>query len=420
MLGRPNKNNVNNGLHSIKGYSHQQFVKTMNPWGYKEEKDSCQSIWATADDLVDTRMQHPNQHMDHCYNKQPNCSLAGFLLSTPQRKLQPNVDAGSNTTTTNILPTIMTSNHTLAMASGSGMKVGASGFKVGTGAFSGLREEPQLSSGLPLSIFEAANKKWSSYNDNRELQISPPFEHPKDEIFMPKSSENMSAHLCLKPSFSDGCNINTPRDFVSPGSSNVSPRSARIPEDWRRNSVDLTIASSPSIERLYSPFSGLSLSSVISKGFDSSEDFPDVQDSINNQDPIQAVTDLFVSPRDSPFDDLIGRRDDEIRQPISDEEAVGNDIINHKKFKTKLCRSVTSGTICGYADRCQYAHNSQELRPSKYPINYKTIKCRQFHATGKCLHAGRCTFLHDMNPIEKQMMIEFETLKGFDEFLMNL
>ena len=65
----------------------------------------------------------------------------------------------------------MTSNHTLAMASGGGMKVGASGFKVGTGAFSGLREEPQLSSGLPLSIFETANKKWSSYNDNRELQI---------------------------------------------------------------------------------------------------------------------------------------------------------------------------------------------------------------------------------------------------------
>ncbi|XP_063713750.1 uncharacterized protein LOC134841647 [Symsagittifera roscoffensis] len=98
----------------------------------------------------------------------------------------------------------------------------------------------------------------------------------------------------------------------------------------------------------------------------------------------------------------------------------GEYIVNHKKFKTKLCRSVTSGIICGYEDRCQFAHSIAELRPSKYPINYKSINCRQFHTTGKCLHAGRCTFIHNLNEIEQQMILEFKQLKGFDEFLMNL
>ena len=93
---------------------------------------------------------------------------------------------------------------------------------------------------------------------------------------------------------------------------------------------------------------------------------------------------------------------------------------NHKKFKTKMCLTVSNGRECMYGDRCQFSHNLEELRPTRYPLNYKKIKCRQFHTTGQCQFAGRCTYVHDLNPLETQMIKEFKELKGFNEFLKSL
>jgi hypothetical protein len=73
-----------------------------------------------------------------------------------------------------------------------------------------------------------------------------------------------------------------------------------------------------------------------------------------------------------------------------------NSAVNSLRYKTEMCRSVSEGGgVCRYGDKCQYAHNREELRSVPRHPRYKTQMCREYHLTSVCSYGVRCNFLHD-------------------------
>jgi len=63
-------------------------------------------------------------------------------------------------------------------------------------------------------------------------------------------------------------------------------------------------------------------------------------------------------------------------------------------YKTELCRSWMESRTCKYADKCQFAHGWNELRPVNRHPKYKTEICKAFHDNGFCPYGARCQFIH--------------------------
>ena len=84
------------------------------------------------------------------------------------------------------------------------------------------------------------------------------------------------------------------------------------------------------------------------------------------------------------------------------------------RYKTTLCKKFSSGKICPYGDKCQFAHGSQELRmpllqnqgqnmgmnnnsnnKSQHNyLNYKIVKCKNWEKDHTCKYGAHCTFAH--------------------------
>lgn len=73
-------------------------------------------------------------------------------------------------------------------------------------------------------------------------------------------------------------------------------------------------------------------------------------------------------------------------------------------YKTELCRSWMESGTCRYANKCQFAHGPEELRPVTRHPKYKTEICKTFHTSGTCPYGKRCRFVHfstnESNPKE--------------------
>ena len=70
-------------------------------------------------------------------------------------------------------------------------------------------------------------------------------------------------------------------------------------------------------------------------------------------------------------------------------------VVNPARYKTELCRQFEEHGSCRYADKCQFAHGSAELRRLARHPKYKTEMCRTFHTTGFCPYGLRCHFIHN-------------------------
>ena len=82
------------------------------------------------------------------------------------------------------------------------------------------------------------------------------------------------------------------------------------------------------------------------------------------------------------------------------------------RYKTTLCKKFSSGKLCPYGDKCQFAHGPQELRmpllqnqgqnmgnnsnnksQNNY-LNYKIVKCKNWEKDHTCKYGAHCTFAH--------------------------
>lgn len=66
----------------------------------------------------------------------------------------------------------------------------------------------------------------------------------------------------------------------------------------------------------------------------------------------------------------------------------------NNRYKTELCRPFTEEGECKYANKCQYAHGTHELRPIFRHLKHKTKLCHKYHTTGFCNYGSRCTYIH--------------------------
>ena len=64
-------------------------------------------------------------------------------------------------------------------------------------------------------------------------------------------------------------------------------------------------------------------------------------------------------------------------------------------YKTELCKSWTSSSMCRYGVKCKFAHGEHELVVVQRHRKYKTEKCRNFIQDGQCRYADRCKFIHE-------------------------
>ena len=84
------------------------------------------------------------------------------------------------------------------------------------------------------------------------------------------------------------------------------------------------------------------------------------------------------------------------------------------RYKTTLCKKFSSGKLCPYGDKCQFAHGTQELRlysgqnmvqnmglggsvnnkQQNNMINYKIVKCKNWEKDRTCKYGAHCTFAH--------------------------
>ncbi|XP_057844762.2 zinc finger CCCH domain-containing protein 15 [Cryptomeria japonica] len=74
---------------------------------------------------------------------------------------------------------------------------------------------------------------------------------------------------------------------------------------------------------------------------------------------------------------------------------------NQGMWKTELCNKWQDTGACPYADRCQFAHGIEELRPVIRHPRYKTELCRMVAAGDKCPYGHRCHFRHVLTREEK-------------------
>ena len=87
------------------------------------------------------------------------------------------------------------------------------------------------------------------------------------------------------------------------------------------------------------------------------------------------------------------------------------------KFKTEMCRNWTLGT-CTFAEKCAFAHGTEEIRNKLSFSKYKTKDCKQFHELGFCQYGSRCQFKHRdpseetaSNSPEREKVVKCEVVK---------
>ena len=98
--------------------------------------------------------------------------------------------------------------------------------------------------------------------------------------------------------------------------------------------------------------------------------------------------------------------------------------MNQGKLKTVLCKHFGQTGTCSYGEKCQFAHgfqelknsgssmqnnmgsvpmmgmdNSQKMKSTPNPSNFKIVKCKNFETTGSCKYGSVCTFAHGDNEI---------------------
>ena len=79
-------------------------------------------------------------------------------------------------------------------------------------------------------------------------------------------------------------------------------------------------------------------------------------------------------------------------------------------YKTEMCRSFDETGFCRYGNKCQFAHNENELRQISRHPRYKTETCKTFWEQGFCPYGRRCCFIHTDNPDMKPNNQEGEGL----------
>ena len=87
---------------------------------------------------------------------------------------------------------------------------------------------------------------------------------------------------------------------------------------------------------------------------------------------------------------------------------------SNPRYKTTLCKNFSSGQVCPYGSKCQYAHGTQELRmlsgqnmalnfggnnalnnkSQNSFLNYKIVKCKNWEKDRTCKYGAHCTFAH--------------------------
>lgn len=60
--------------------------------------------------------------------------------------------------------------------------------------------------------------------------------------------------------------------------------------------------------------------------------------------------------------------------------------------------------MCQYAERCLYAHSSEELRQRPVNAKFRTDLCKAFHEDGFCGYGARCSFRHEIPKMQKDMI----------------
>jgi len=68
---------------------------------------------------------------------------------------------------------------------------------------------------------------------------------------------------------------------------------------------------------------------------------------------------------------------------------------SNNKVKSSLCKNFAQTGLCPYADKCQFAHGTHELRcNAEMNISYKTKYCNSFLNKKCCIYGFRCNFIH--------------------------
>lgn len=79
-------------------------------------------------------------------------------------------------------------------------------------------------------------------------------------------------------------------------------------------------------------------------------------------------------------------------------------------YKTEICRSHSEMGYCKYGNKCQFAHDMNELRNVNRHPRYKTETCRTFWEEGSCPYGKRCCFIHIKNKLMVNSSIEFNII----------
>ncbi|KAI0529756.1 hypothetical protein KFK09_002314 [Dendrobium nobile] len=87
-----------------------------------------------------------------------------------------------------------------------------------------------------------------------------------------------------------------------------------------------------------------------------------------------------------------------VASSIQDNEEVEVEAYSQGTTKTELCNKWGEMGICPYAERCQFAHGLEELRPVIRHPRYKTQFCRMLSSGGGCPYGHRCHFRHAATP----------------------
>lgn len=70
-------------------------------------------------------------------------------------------------------------------------------------------------------------------------------------------------------------------------------------------------------------------------------------------------------------------------------------------YKTEMCRTFEETGICKYGTKCQFAHDTVEVRNIPRHPRYKTEICKTFWQMGNCPYGKRCCFIHTENELRE-------------------
>jgi len=80
-------------------------------------------------------------------------------------------------------------------------------------------------------------------------------------------------------------------------------------------------------------------------------------------------------------------------------------LTRQNKIKTSICRSITEGVVCRYANSCVFAHSVSELRLRKVNPRFKSQPCREYNGLDGsnfvCYHGAVCSFDHNDEDTDK-------------------